>query len=116
MKVRSGFVSNSSSSSYVLVVALNDHNKAMMKLSKDDRKWMDEVTSGLKPQQLGSQMVLVIPDLYREEWASVGSLVIGCETERDDIPGDYWEFDWGFWERYRGLLPKNGYVYQGVEG
>lgn len=116
MKIRNGFVSNSSSSSYILVVSLTDHNKAMMKLSKDDWKWMNEVTSGLTPQSLGSQMVLVIPDLYREESIRVGSLEISCETERDDVPENYWEFDWGFWHRYQKLLPKNGYVYEGVEG
>jgi hypothetical protein len=97
-----------------LVVALNDHNKAMMKLKAEDRKWMDEVMNDLQPQMLGLQMVFVIPDQSEEEYVRVGSLEISHDIERDDVPEDWWNFDWGFWDRYKALLPENRYVYEGT--
>ena len=40
MKVRNGFVSNSSTSSFLCITTVDDYNDALSKLSEEDQKWI----------------------------------------------------------------------------
>lgn len=48
MKIRAGFVSNSSSSSFVMVVGKENHDKAFASLSEEDQEALKEIFSDEK--------------------------------------------------------------------
>ena len=117
MKIRTGFVSNSSSSSFVLVVPVTTHIKACKQLSDEDQGMMLRVIRGIKPQKVGKQDVLVITGGDYEDGWSRGEL---CD---EDIPVpegmDKWENleqDTEFWDNYVKNLPKGTFINEWSDG
>jgi len=110
MKIRSGFVSNSSSSSFVLVVPVADHVEAINQLDEATQELMKRVMHGIKPKQVGNEEVLVIDGSTTEDWCRIGDFNISDEWE-DLFPGEDW-YDGGeaFFDEYRKLLPEDRIV------
>lgn len=105
MKIRSGFVSNSSSSSFVLVVPKVYHDEVVALLTPEQQKQMKKVSP--KKQFIGDQEVLVIDGYSCNDVSEIGSL---CLEWDDTVDG----FDEAFFDNYLKELKKrykNKYVY-----
>jgi hypothetical protein len=106
MKIRQGFVSNSSSSSFVLVVSVADHAKAVAALTPEDQAKMRKVCTGsnsLMMKKVGAEEVVVITGGDYEEFWVRGNMY--SEEECEDAPDGmdyykYWEQQREFWGRY----------------
>lgn len=59
MKTRSGFVSNSSSSSFVIIRKEEDHNKAIKKLHPYYQKWIKEKLRFADKQKFAGHDILI---------------------------------------------------------
>ena len=63
MKVRIGFVSNSSSSSYVIITSVENHKKVLESFTGDDKLalqlWLDAVTNSKKVTLFGTEVMVV---------------------------------------------------------
>ena len=122
MKIRSGFVSNSSSSSFVLVVSTLDHVAALNKLDPSDWKLMQKVLKGIKPTTMSGTDILVITGGDWEECWGRGSLYSEDLTDEDveqfqnvESHQDRWEAEQvlkKFWDRYVAALPQDNIVYE----
>lgn len=112
MKVRSGFVSNSSSSSFVLVVPVKDHEAAMEKLSSETRQLMLKVLHCTTARKLGDSNVIVITGETEEDICRIGDFDIYREWE-NLFPGQKWyEQGEAFFDEYRKLLPSDRIIYE----
>ena len=56
MKVRHGFVSNSSSSSFTMILSIEDHNRILAQLDSKLHKYLDYV---IGQTTIGNQQVIV---------------------------------------------------------
>jgi len=113
MKIRYGFVSNSSSSSFILVVSVEDHCVALNSLSSLDQRMMQSVLCGIKPTQIGNTQVMVITGGDYEEGWNRGNLQ-DYEAESFGFTNDYddWDKAREFWENYVAAIPQNKYHYE----
>lgn len=59
MKTRNGFVSNSSSSSFIIVCTLDDHKKALENLHPYYRAWVEQLAGYEESVFLGREIVIV---------------------------------------------------------
>lgn len=109
MKVRNGFVSNSSSSSFVLVAPLKAHKQAMGLLSNDDARMMNVV--GGDQKMVGDEQVILIAGNSSEDSSYIGDMNVEQFAEDENYDGEWWEFDTSFFERYLKLLPQDKIVY-----
>lgn len=107
MKIRHGFVSNSSSSSFILVVSLTDHSYAMNSLSDEDMVLMSEVLCGIEPQMVGKEQVIVIDEKKEDDYHRIGSLNIDDYCQDHEPKTDWYNFDTSFWQNYLQALPKD---------
>jgi len=85
MKIRNGFVSNSSSSSFVLIVHPNDHKKAMEQFSGHESKFLNALVSWRKV--LG-------------EWARVFSGEFSTENACIDINKLFMMWEGDFYKKH----------------
>jgi len=67
MKIRRGFVSNSSSSSYVIVVKETDHDEILDNLHPYYRAWFDETVSPHIQKFLGKDVVVISTYISTED-------------------------------------------------
>lgn len=112
MKIRTGFVSNSSSSSFTLIVPIKDHNEALSKLSDETRLLMDKVMCGILSQKVGKESVVVITGHTEDDTCYIGEFDIAHEWD-ELFPGELWyENGDKFFGEYRELLSKNRIVYE----
>jgi hypothetical protein len=107
MKIRDGFVSNSSSSSFVLVVPKVYHDEAVATLTPEQQKQMKKV----KPKRgyVGDVEVVMIEGYSCEDVSQIGDLSLEWD---ENIDGG---FDEGFFEAYAKVLEKKykkKYIYQ----
>lgn len=107
MKIRRGFVSNSSSSSFVLIVAKEGHDEAINKMPS---KQTDIVEKIANHQTIGSQELVLIStqtfdgEIYRGPWEPKDSVsMIGS---LNNSPEEYEDYSEAMWV-YRELLEKN---------
>lgn len=87
MKVRSGFVSNSSSSSFVCIATRESHEKAMAKLDPDDRLLVAQCVSFKK---FGNEEIALVAVYSSNEGASSYS---GNFTHADARAPDLSDYD-----------------------
>ena len=120
MKIRYGFVSNSSSYSFVLVVSVKDHVAAMNGLPPEDQALMLIVMQGIKPCKVAGEEVMVIDGGdYADTWSRGAMNDDDCPTLQDKEGEAYyaaWEKATEFWTRYTDLLPKDNIVYNWSDG
>jgi hypothetical protein len=109
MKIRNGFVSNSSSSSFVLIAPLKAHQEAMGLLSKDDARMMKVVGGDTK--MVGNEQVILITGDSNEDSSYIGDMDVEQFAEDEKYDDEWWEFDTSFFDRYIELLPKDKIVY-----
>jgi len=114
MKVRHGFVSNSSSYSFVLVVGVCDHVAALNGLNAEDQRLMLKTLHGIKPQKIGDGEVIIITGGdYEEGWVR-GDLQAHEITNEGDW--DAAEQAKEFWDHYIALLPEDRIHYKWEDG
>ena len=87
MKVRSGFVSNSSSSSFVCIATRESHEKAMAKLNEKDRQLVEQCVSFKK---FGNEELALVAVYSSNEGASSHS---GDFTHCDARAADLSDYD-----------------------
>jgi hypothetical protein len=109
VKIRNGFVSNSSSSSFVLVAPLKAHQEAMGLLSNDDARMMKAV--GGKEQRVGNEQVILIAGHSNEDCNHIGRMNVEQFAEDENFDDEWWEFDTSFFDRYIKLLPQDKIIY-----
>lgn len=94
MKIRNGFVSNSSSSSFVLMTSVENHERAMSELNEKEQKFISAMM--FPGGVVFGRKVMVGEDISSENWYTLSEVAgqIGMEDE------DYYET----WEKYQKLL------------
>ena len=115
MKIRNGFVSNSSSSSFVCVVDAEAHDKAMCCVD-DPKGILREVFSGhrIKRQKFNGRDVLIITGGDYEDYHVIGAYS-SEDVSDEDVDAEGLEQHWEYWEEivlplwneYKGYIPKN---------
>jgi len=95
MKVRSGFVSNSSSSSFVLVTSVENHERVLGELTEYERA-VAEAMAVKETQTLFGKKIVVVEEYCGGEWWTVGDLDLGekwtdWEEENPDARNLAWE-------------------------
>jgi hypothetical protein len=96
MKIRSGFVSNSSSSSFVLVTSVENHERAMSELNEKEQKFINAMM--FPGGVVFGRKVMVGEEISSENWYTLSEVAreIGMEDEDDA--------SWETWEKYQKLL------------
>ena len=95
MKVRSGFVSNSSSSSFVLVTSVENHERVLSELTEYEQA-VAEAMAVRREHTLFGKKVVVVEEYSGGEWWTVGELDLGekwtaWEKENPDARCMAWE-------------------------
>ena len=70
MKTRNGFVSNSSSSSFIIISTLKSHNKALKKLNNKQKKLIEK---SIAIKKLGSEDICMLAIFSSDDGASTDS-------------------------------------------
>jgi len=119
MKFRSGFVSNSSSSSFVLVTTSEDYNDALSKLSDKEKYFMDRVSrykgGDFTNGNVGDTDVIVISGGdYEDSWSRGDMHISTCDIEYEDGVDVYEEIQKMLepWGRFIDNLPKDKIIYK----
>lgn len=99
MKIRNGFVSNSSSSSFVVLTSIENHERAMEKLSEYERAVVDKIMYVRKDQLFG-KTVMVGGYMDAHGYSSLDDIEVDVEDDKDI--GKFEAFDY-----YVGILEEN---------
>ncbi len=93
MKLRNGFVSNSSSSSFLLITTLEGHDKILEKMRKeeDGDKMAEIINSLVGRKKLGNTDLVVFGQGSGDDWEGHGPIQV---FERfDNKPASIWGLD-----------------------
>lgn len=109
MKTRLGFVSNSSSSSFVMLTTEDGHLTALAQLCDEDRKIINRIYDGIQPTTIGNESFYILDGNSCEDWNSIGSVSV----EDFECPED--EYIWDVFDReveqpflrYRQAIPES---------
>jgi len=107
MKIRTGFVSNSSSSSFLVIATLNNHSRAIAVLNELQQNVINKIMRG--DIVFGQQMM--VGETYYTHGGEgtfgdmVRDLVDSCVEELDC--DDFYELAYAAWDEYLGELKKN---------
>lgn len=71
MKIRSGFVSNSSSSSFVGFTTVEEHNKAIKKLSEEDRNFIEKLPLPIV-EKFGQKFIKIVEEDLEDSYSING--------------------------------------------
>ncbi len=97
MKIRNSFVSNSSSSSFVLITSIKNHNKALEEFDEKERKMIGYLMEKSTRKLFGRDIV-VGEDISTENYSTLYN---------EDIPEEYHDDIFDVWCKYRNLVEKN---------
>lgn len=113
MKIRNGFVSNSSSSSFVLIVDLEEHKRALEKV-EDVHNVLAEIFVGSKLKRFNGKDVLVITGGNYEDCSVIGNLShddVEYDKNKYEDEYEYWEeVVQKVWEEYKSNVPANSLI------
>ena len=109
MKIRNGFVSNSSSSSFLLITTIENHNHVMGQLTNYERAVIIAImkTTENSKQSLFGREVVCLEEFSGESYYTIGELVLEKkweefeEKECPDYPEDIRN---NAWEKYQELV------------
>ena len=109
MKVRSGFVSNSSSSSFILITSVENHKKALEQLTGYERAIANVMVKEREEELFGTKVV--VAEEYSGEWSSIYEGVELDEKwlkhERSEEGGtEYPEIRSEAWHEYKRIIEK----------
>lgn len=117
MKIRNGFVSNSSSSSFVYIVDAEAHKQALAQVD-DSKEILERIFSCRNEQRkFGDRDVLIVAGGDYSGYNIKGNL--SCEDISDEeIESAGYEELWEFWseevdkkwEEYKSYISKNSYI------
>lgn len=115
MKIRNGFVSNSSSSSFVLVVSKREHDYVMKQLKSEDKnEFLKRIFKYADVRTFLGQDVIVLTGGSYDDYTVYGQLSSDdLEYDRDefDYAGDAWDATVGvIWNKYFNCLPKDSVI------
>jgi len=98
MKIRTAFVSNSSSSSFVAFTTLDNHRNALARLSPDDRLFIEGLRFE-RMEKFGQTFIQLeankCEDMYYIQGEDMLHLFGGWDGIEDGVPA---------WEKYLGFL------------
>ena len=99
MKTRTGFVSNSSSTSFIILTTQRNHDRAVAELTEDQRETLERLYPLQQVRFLGTDLVEVTGCSGNEDYLTSGDRYIdGC---------------WELTSAYKKALGKGGDVYIG---
>ena len=100
MKVRQGFVSNSSSSSFVVVTTKAEWDKTVAKLSKLGQLVVEhELTKPTPVKFLGKNLIAIVQTISTEEF--------GCNLPDGSVPDGEYEKPYEEFQKFEELLRNN---------
>lgn len=105
MKIRTNFVSNSSSSSFVVIVTKEAHDRAVAAIS-DQHGVLKQIFRGIKPLKKFGTEVMVISGRSNEDSNVIGS------ARYEGMPDDYdsWEEIDRMWYVYLSQLQPSEFI------
>ena len=111
MKIRNGFVSNSSSSSFLVMTTMRNHSRALEKLTDYERAVIKAmIKEHSDTTSLFNQDMICIVSTNTENYCSMSELKLEKKWkkyEEKENPGYYTDVRNTAWERYQELVKEN---------
>jgi hypothetical protein len=98
MKIRQGFVSNSSSSSFVVATSVENHERALKQFDEEGQKIINAMM--YKGGTLFGRKIMVGEEISTESYGTLGEVLQELDLETSS---DAWET----WNKYQEILKEN---------
>jgi len=82
MKVRSGFVSNSSSSSFFLITSLRNHEKVISNFTEYEKAVIDQIVTKYDRKLFGIE--IVVGEEFNGDWNTIEEMHLPESFKEDD--------------------------------
>lgn len=108
MKIRNGFVSNSSSSSFIVIASLSNHKRVLEKLDEYEQRVVNAIMEKRSKKFLGRE-IIIGEESNSDGWYTIGDISIEPKFKDGANEEDYRS---EAWTKYVELLrEKSGEVF-----